>query len=1039
MRNIPLIIILLSLLGGLQSLCAQSNDWENPAVFGINKRAAFATSFPFRDKAKAESNDLTKSDFHESLNGNWDFKWSVNPEHRPVDFYKENSQTKDWDQIPVPSNWQMHGFGTAVYTNVNYPFEKNQPFIQKAYNPVGSYARWFEVPENWNDDQIILHFGAVNSAMYVWVNGQKVGYSQGSKLPAEFDITSYLKSGKNKLAVEVYRWCDGSYIEDQDFWRLAGIERDVYLYALPKTHIEDFFVKAGLSDDYRGGVLDIEVRLSGNTAGHNVNIELYDPSGELIYTKKSRIKKASADFREELEKIKTWSAERPGLYQLLITLKDEKGKTVDIRSSKIGFRTVEVKNKQLLVNGQPVLLKGVNRHDHNMYRGHYILREDMLQDLKLMKEFNINAVRTSHYPNDPEFYKMCDEFGFYVVDEANIESHGYGVYDVEENGYVMNNILARSPEWLAPKLDRVKRMFERDKNHPSVIIWSMGNEAGQGENFRKIFKDLKKWDPTRLVQYEQAWTDDYTDIVSPMYFRLPEMKAFLKLNDSRPFVLCEYSHAMGNSNGNFKDYWDLIRQEPQFQGGFIWDWRDQGMAQKTPDGKDYIGYGGEFGRINGPSDKDFCLNGLVFSDGSPKPAIWEVKKVYQNFWFEEVDLKTGKFSVFNENFFLTSEPYNFRYEIKAEGELVAEGEIKLKGPVQPMQKQEVSIPISFKQLKDKPYYLNIYVELKKAEGLLPQGHVVATEQFLLPGNKVLKEDNPATGSLTTMELGHHQYFCGEGFVIIFDKQTGNLIDWKFKGKDLVRRGLELNTWRVPTSNDLGNKTQDRLSMWKNIESQKTLKAYLVKKKGDSSYEVQVKSILAPGKSTYDVTYLIDGNGKVHISLKFVKGSDALPEIPRVGMNMLLTGGFENVKWYGNGPFETYQDREYAAMIDVYEGKVIDQYTPYPYPQESGNKTHVRWIEITNKEGLGLRFTGNPEINASTYHFTQADLGNDLTHAYELSMKNLTEVNIDYGQKGVGGDNSWGNDAHDKYKLLDKEYNYSFSIQPIQKNNDRKLH
>jgi beta-galactosidase len=1038
MRNLPIIVFMLSFFAGLQTLCAQSNDWENPSVFGINKRPAFASSFPFRDKEKAKKNQFDASDYYQSLNGQWRFKWSVNPQLRPVDFYKTSFSADNWDQIPVPSNWQMHGYGTAIYTNVNYPFEKNQPYIQKNYNPVGSYVREFEVPESWNEDSIILHFGAVNSAMYVWVNGEKVGYSQGSKLPAEFDITPFLKSGKNKLAVEVYRWCDGSYIEGQDFWRLAGFERDVYLYALPKIHIEDFFAKAGLTNNYVDGDLDLEVSFSGNTTGHSVLVELFSQDGSLIYSKTKRIRSANVDFQEVFKDVQAWSAETPNLYQLILTLQDKKDKAIDIRSSKIGFRTVEVKDKQLLVNGQPVLIKGVNRHDHNMYRGHYILREDMLEDLRLMKEFNINAVRTSHYPNDPEFYRLCDEYGFYVIDEANIESHGYGVYDVEENGYVMNNILARSPEWLAPKLDRVERMFQRDKNHPSIITWSMGNEAGQGENFRKIYEALKRWDPTRLVQYEQAWTDDYTDIVCPMYFRLPQMKAFLELNDDRPFILCEYSHAMGNSNGNFKDYWDLIREEPQLQGGFIWDWRDQGFAQKTPDGKDYIAYGGEFGPKEVPSDKDFCLNGLVFSDGSPKPAIWEVKKVYQNFWVELIDPKSGKLSIFNENFFSTSELYRFRYEVKTEGTMVAEGEVRFKDPVRPLEKREVFIPLDFKQDYGKEYFLNIFIELKDALGLLPQGHIVATEQFLLAEAESKNEETPAIGTLTTMDLDQHQYFCGEDFVIVFDKQTGNLIDWKYKGLDMLRRGLQFNTWRVPTSNDLGNRTQDRLSVWKNIESQKQLNSYSVKKGDDNRYEVRVKSTLAPGKSTYDVTYVINGNGQVDVSVHFVKGSETLPEIPRIGMNLVLTDGFEYVKWYGKGPYETYCDREYAAMIDVYEGKVMDQYTPYPFPQESGNKTRVRWIEVTNEEGYGLRFTGRSEINASTYHFTQADLGNGLTHAYEVPIRNLTEVNIDYGQKGVGGDNSWGNDAHDKYKLLDKEYKYAFTIQPIQKNNDQKL-
>jgi beta-galactosidase len=487
---------------------------------------------------------------------------------------------------------------------------------------------------------------------------------------------------------------------------------------------------------------------------------------------------------------------------------------------------------------------------------------------------------------------------------------------------------------------------------------------------------------------------------------------------------------MGNSNGNFKDYWDLIRKEPQLQGGFIWDWMDQGFFQQTPGGQKYIAYGGDFGRHDIPSDKDFCLNGLVFSDGSPKPACWEVKKVYQNFWFDAIDLKAGKLSIYNENFFATSDAYRFRYEIKTEAKFVTKGDISLDTPIQPQEKREVFIPIDFDLSTGKEYCLNLYVELKESNGLLPKNYVVATEQFMLPGSQNTHIENSEEGQLTTIENDRYQYFYGEDFTIVFDKRSGNLVEWKYKGQDLLKRGLEFNTWRVPTSNDIGNHSPNRLAIWKNIESQKVLKDYCAKKLNNSSYEIQVESVLAPGESKYDVNYQIHGDGSVDVSVKFVKGTDSLPEVPRIGMNLVLDRGFENVRWYGKGPYETYCDRKSAAMIDVYEGKVIDQYTPYPFPQESGNKTHVRWFEVTNNKGYGIRISGKPEINASTYHFTINDLDNNLTHAYEVPLRNLTEVNIDYGQKGVGGDNSWGNDAHDKYKLLDKEYRYSYTIKPI---------
>lgn len=1024
------LLVFLAVLNPVSLIQAQRMHWEDHTVFEINKRPAFATSFPFRDMEKAKQFDKEQSEYFQSLNGIWDFAWSVNPLQKPKDFYKENFTTETWDKIPVPSNWQMHGYGTPIYVNVQYPFEVDPPNIPNDYNPVGSYVTHFEIPETWKDDMIILHFGAVNSAMYVWVNGQKVGYSQDSKLPAEFDISPYIKTGNNKLAVEVYRWCDGSYIEGQDMWRLSGIQRDVYLYALPKNHIADFFVKAGLNNNYRHGQLDLQIDLGSELPGFTVSVSLQDRDGNEVYVTDQNARRQKLNFSRRIRNVNPWSAEEPYLYNLFITLKNSTGQAVDIRSARVGFRSVEIRNRQLLVNGQPVLMKGVNRHEHNHITGQTLTREDVINDLTVMKKFNINAIRTAHYPHDPFLYEMADIYGFYVVNEANIESHGLGVYDVQGYGYAMNNILARDPEWYPAKLARVKRMVERDKNHPSVITWSLGNEAGQGENFRKLYQWLKERDNTRPVQYEQAWIEDYTDIVAPMYLRIHEMQEFLKTNDTRPMILCEYTHAMGNSNGNLMDYWKLIRSERQLQGGFIWDWKDQGLLQTTPKGIEYIAYGGDFGPSSLPHDRDFCLNGVTFADLTPKPALWEVKKVYQNFWFEEVDLQNGKIRIFNENFFLTSEGFDILYEIKSEGELVAQGEVAPGKIIAPSSAIVAEIPMNITPKPGKEYFLNLFVKLKNGDGLLHVGHIVATEQFLLPF--YLSPTEPPLSSASTLTYMENQekiVFFGEDFSIAFNKNTGNIYDWKFQGVDMLKRALQPNFWRVPTSNDLGNGMHERTAVWRNVEHGKEVTDFSVTDVGNGMKRIDVSSLFHTG-SKYNVSYTITPDGRVIVDVAFEKGDEALPELPRFGMNLIMPGHFNQVKWFGKGPFETYQDRESAAMVDVYSGWVKDQFTPYPVPQESGNKTQVRWMEVSNEQGFGFRIEGNQLLNASTYHFTIDDLDNDLTHSYQLNLRNLTEVNIDLLQRGVGGDNSWGYDVHEPYKLLNKEYNYSFVIRPF---------
>lgn len=1026
--RIPYYLICIVLTIGALPIKAQINDWENPSVFNKNKREAYAWSFPFRSIKNAENNSCKASPYYFSLNGEWNFAWSLNPGKRPNNFYELNYSTDTWDTITVPSDWQMKGYGTPIYTNVKYPFKMDPPKIPTEYNPVGSYVKYFEVPENWDGASVILHFGAVNSAMYVWVNGQKAGYSQGSKTPAEFDITSYLNKGNNKLAVEVYRWCDGSYLEDQDMWRLSGIERDVYLYALPVKHISDFFVKSGLTKNYKNGLFRLVVNTKKTDANCQLEVELKDQNGKRIYSNQKNSNESTTVFRSELKNVKCWSAESPYLYRLTLILKDKTGKVQDIRTTQVGFRSVEITNKQLLVNGKPVLLKGVNRHEHCHINGHVITRKDMLNDIRLMKSFNINAVRCSHYPNDPYWYSLCDQYGLYVIDEANIESHGMGSW--LNDGYSLDKTLGNNLNWKDAHLDRTQRMVERDKNFPSIIIWSLGNEAGSGENFEATSAWIRERDSSRLVQYEQAWLENYTDIVCPMYPKLEDLQEFLQMNDHRPLIMCEYSHAMGNSNGNLNEYWDLIKKEPQLQGGFIWDWMDQGILQKTPAGQSYWAYGGDFGPQDVPSDADFCANGLLFSDRKPKPGLWEVKKVYQNFEFKAIDLEKGIISIENQCFFISSSLYQFRFELKSEGEIIAQDDLRFSKEIAPGKKIQINIPFDFEIVPGKEYFLNLYAELKNTDGLLPKGHVVAAEQFLLPisiPNHQTEQEYPV---VTKDENETHYIFSGADFIVAFAKETGNITDWKFNGKDLLKRGIQPNFWRAPTNNDRGNHMPNRCEPWRNVQGKRKLLKMEVELQKEGLFKVSTQSVLEPGNSTYDVEYLVKGDGSVDVEISFRKGMSDLPELPRFGMNLIMPAGFDRVQWYGKGPMETYQDRECGAMVDVFEGRVADQYTPYIFPQESGNKTQVRWVKLTNEKGLGFFIEGQQALNTSTYHFSLADLDNGLTHSYQVPQKNMTEINIDLLQRGVGGDNSWGYDTHDKYKLLDMEYHYSFSIKAI---------
>ena len=1009
-----------------QTIAQLPKEFQNPLITSVNTLEPRASFFHFKEKELALKGNENEDDNYLSLNGVWKFNWSENPGSRPTNFYKVDFNTEGWEEIEVPSDWQMKGYGVPIYTNVNYPFEKNPPFIPDHYNPVGSHKRSFEIPSDWRGKEVILHFGSVNSAFTVWVNGKKVGIGKGSKTPREFNITSFLnKKGSNDISVEVFRWNDGSYLEDQDMWRLSGIERDVFLYVLPKVSLQDFFVRTNLSDDFSSAELTVETKWKGNLSNAKLRLELIDPMGARVFDKEYSIER-ELSIREMVDQVLTWSAETPHLYKLNFTIRD--GKESSYYTERIGFRLIEVKDGQLRVNGQPILVKGANRHEHDEYEGHVVSREDMLADILLMKQHNLNAVRTSHYPNDPYWYELCDEYGLYVVDEANIESHGLGVYDYKPYSYRMSSVLAEDPKWKAAHLDRVKRMVERDKNHPSIIIWSLGNEAGSGKNFVDAAAWVKSRDKSRPVQYEQAWTESYTDIVVPMYHRIPQMQKFVESGDKRPMILCEYEHAMGNSVGNIIDYWDLIESEPQLQGGFIWDWMDQGLKATTPGGEDYF-YGGDFGPSNVPSDNDFCLNGLIFPDRTVKPALKEVKRVYQNIKFKNWEIKelVSTCDLFNYFAFTTTDEFEFSYSIVSDGKVSKNGSLDVP-TVMPNSNSKLEIPIDLTKLDGKENFLNIAVKTKNSAPGLPAKSLVAEHQVSLSKPYSYEHEVVKTSELEVTDLNDKLIIRNDEFSAIFLKKTGELSAYTYNSQSLLKSPLKPNLWRNPTNNDRGYGMQRSHAQWRECFDASKLESFTFNQEnGQVNIEFSL-SLLENGVSLKTV-YQVFGDGSIQVDMSLDISDTELPEVPRIGMRLQLPYEYNKVSWYGRGPFENYVDRKQATDIGHYQANVADLETPYIVPQENGNRTDVRWMSFRNEEGAGLKFIGTQPLEMSAHHYTLEDLDAFIKHRFELANRALVEVNVDLGQQGVGGDNSWGNKPLEKYRFMGDSYSYSFILKP----------
>lgn len=1015
-------------------------DWENPAKFAEGRLPHRATLFPYPSASEALKGDFTKSPWYESLNGKWKFRYSEKPADRPADFYRTDYDVSSWEEITVPGNWETQGFGYPIYVNTRYIFPANPPYTMHHDNPVGSYRRSFEIPASWDGRKVFLHFGGATSGMYVWINGKQIGYVQGAKNPAEFDITPYIHAGKNEVACEVYRWTDGSYLEDQDFWRLTGLERDVYLYSTANQRIDDIFARAGLDGKYRNGELtaDVTLRNYGNAADKmRVDAVLYDASGKKIWNEAKNVSMKADALTEvtfsssSLKNIKRWSAETPNLYTLVVSLVNPEGATIEATSVKVGFRKVEIKGGQLMVNGKPIEIHGVNLHEHNELTGHAVDRETMMKDIRVMKQNNVNAIRTSHYPQSPMMYDLCDEFGLYVLDEANVEIHGMGVV---HNHPDTTNHPAYHPDWRGAIMDREMALVERDKNHPSIIGWSLGNEAGNGENFKAAYKWIKNRDNTRPVQFEQADEEWNTDIVCPMYPSIEHMKEYAaRKNPPRPYIMCEYAHAMGNSTGNFQEYFDIIRSSPQMQGGFIWDWVDQGLLRTDENGKKYWAYGGDFGAQHYDNDDNFCINGLVNPDRTPHPGLNEVKKVYQDIRFSG-NPADGKITV--ENHFIERDlsNYDFNWKLLRNGEVVKTGTLSGVNAA-PGNNVVVKLPALGADLNDgAEYYFQIFANVKNGDEIIPSGHEQAREEFELTAPR---NYTPAIASSAAPEVNEVRdgWQVNAGNVEVVFKKDGWLKSYKADGRNIIQKGITPSFWRAMTDNDHGDGSYRKSNAWRfAFENSSVKSANLVK---DGS-EVKMISVREMPDVNCDLrtVYTVYGDGTLGVTEELITRQDThIPELMRFGTSIRIPKQYDNFRWYGRGPWENYSDRKHSSFIGIHEGKVADQYFHYIRPQESGNKTDVRWAELTDNEGYGIRVTGNGLLNVSALDVTPGmlDPGMEKHNMHDNDIwpdRWSGYLNVDLAQRGLGGDNSWGANPHDPYRLFPRDYSYTYYITPV---------
>ena len=1011
------------------------NDWENPSVIGINKEPGHTENIDYATFEKAVDGNWEQAASLIKLDGKWRFHWAPRPAEKAPNFYRTDFNVSAWDKINVPGSWELQGYGVARYLDEEYPFAPNPPGHDQENNPVGSYRRSFTLPAEWSGQAIFLHFAGIRSAAYVWVNGQMVGYTQGSKTPSEFDITDYVETGENVVAVQVYRFSDGSYLEGQDAWRISGLEREVFVFTKPLVNIYDYFVRADLDEHYRDGRLAIDVKLRNRdqvVGVAEVKLILMEGSQTIWSAGQSRelAGKAEVDliFQADISNPKKWTAETPNLYYLVLELIGPDGEH-EFLSCRTGFRKIEIKNGQLTVNGVPIYVKGVNRCETHPEYGRHVPMETMIQDIELMKQFNINSVRTSHYPNDPRWYDLCDEYGLYVVDEANIETHGIQFHP-EGIDYLSDN-----PEWELAYLERTQRMLERDKNHPSIIIWSLGNEAGDGRNFVNNYNWLKERDPERPVQYQPAWWREHTDIICPMYKDIWYLERYHDRDPNRPFILCEYSHAMGNAVGNLQDYWDVFEKYPNLQGGFIWDWVDQTFRRTDEDGVEFWAYGGDMGDSELNNDSSFCANGLVHADRELKPHIWEVKKVYQNIGFSIADVKKGLFTIKNKFAFTNLSEFEFSWVLESNGTQIKTGTLSALD-IAPGQQSTVRIKSPRKRPPaGEEWLLKIESRTRVAANGIPSGHLIAWEQFTVGLTPADTLDLTTTPSLALEEDDSTAVISGHEFEIRFDKERGQIVDWIYQDQSVIVTGLQPNFWRGGVDSDVANWNQLHLraAIWETAGPDQGISRFKVYHAKPEVVKIEVFSSLLEGQARYQTTYQIFGSGDVEIENCFSPREETLPALPRFGMSLRLPEEFTQVEWYGRGPHESYWDRKTGAAIGRYSGLIDDQFFRYVRPQETGNKTDVRWISVTREDGFGLLAVGAPYLSASVYPFENSELDYEMgsqRHGSELQRTGIVTLNLDWKQLGVGGDNAWGARPHAKYTLYPREYSYRFRLRPF---------
>jgi len=1053
MKTLLNILIMLFLsIGTLNLSVAQQisvPDWENPALTSLHTEKPHVTYIPYDTESKAVKNNPDESTAFMSLNGKWNFQLSDNYTQVPSGFFAPGFDASKWAMIDVPSTWEVQGYSYPIYTNIPYEFfTKNPlpPHVPYDYNPVGTYLKQILLPAGFKNKNVIIHFGAVKSFFYIWLNGKYIGFTKDSKTPAEFDLTPYLTEGSNTLALQVFRWSDGSYLECQDMWRMSGINRDVFIYARPQTHIRDFFAKGNLKDNYSNGNLEVDIlfkKLSEQEAKkHKLLINLYEKNNTANPVSTETISldvaagKDSMHYEKIIPQVKKWSAETPELYILTLTLLDQNGKCIESLSNRIGFRTSEIKNGLLLINGVAVKLKGVNRHEFDPVKGHVISRELMLQDVTLMKQNNINAVRTCHYPNDPYWYELCDEYGLYVIDEANIESHGMG--------YDLDRTLGNNPVWENAHIDRTRRMVERDKNHPSVIIWSLGNEAGNGCNFYATYKWIKNRDLSRPVQYERAGREWNTDIYCPMYESVNSILEYASKKQDKPLIQCEYAHAMGNSTGNLIDYWDAIDNNEQLQGGFIWDWVDQGLQKFDSAGRKFWAFGGDYGPKNVPSDGNFCTNGLVFPDRVPHPGLSEVKKVYQYVKFEAVDLKKLCFRMTNRYAFIDLANTQLHWEITENGAKIAQG-ILASNSIQAGSSRQYSI--LWKAASPKParvYHLNVYLRTADNRELLGKGFTIASEQFELPFGTPQSEIKASSfPPLSTLETAKDISVKGKAFAVQFDKISGTITSLLYEGQQLIEQGPQPNFRRAPLDNDVGSKMFVKCKPWYDATDNRIIKSVLLDTKDEKAVKVTVTIGLPDANSELITQYTVTGNGDILVENQ-LNADTKQPWIPRLGMNMQLKGSLNQVDWLGRGPFENYSDRKTAAFVGKYHSTTADMYTPYVRPQENGYRTDVKWVSINDGKSLGIYFEGTPALCFSALPYSYEDLKGfeqKGKHGNLLHKQDFTDINLDYKQCGVGGDDSWWSWPMEKYLIPSSDYTWTYRMRPylVKKENPQVLY